>query len=403
MELNTGVLQGIANPMIADVGGAFKRGQEQRQGRQFDETAKAVISNTPGSKFADLMKLDPMRATQFADAFGIPKNETDRLKNAVGTIGLANKFLMGGTDPKDVGGYLLEQAQLLGEQGFATQQLEKSGNAFLSGDPQIIAQEQDAFAQLAAQFETAGGERAKTSAISERLPGGLIVQTDNQGNIIVTRANGQIVRGEEAQQAITAAEKLGSDQKFTEVSTQATARQRATRVSEIKKTYSERRRDAAREQIGLNQALKVVETADQGIQGQAKLQLSRIFTDIDVTNESQLDAALTGLSLDQLQKFKGPTTDFEFGVTQSISGNLGDSKSSNRARINSLSRANWFNQRESQQFNKFVADNKDPDEFAFNFGEKVKTKKGEYTLRQLQDTAVENNLTIDALLTRLNK
>jgi len=172
MELNTGVLQGIANPMIADVGGAFQQGQEQRQGRQFDETAKAVISNTPGSKFADLMKLDPMRATQFADAFGIPKNETDRLKNAVGTIGLANKFLMGGTSPKEVGAYLLEQAQLLGEQGFATQQLERAGNAFLSGDPQIIAQEQDAFAQLAAQFETAGGD-ADASDIRKELRGGL--------------------------------------------------------------------------------------------------------------------------------------------------------------------------------------------------------------------------------------
>ena len=131
--------------------------------------------------------------------------------------------------------------------------------------------------------------------------------------------------------------------------------------------------------------------------------MSKLFPGIDVSNEAALSQSLTNLALDELQKFKGPTTDFEFGKTEEIAGTLGDSKTANRAKIASLRRANWFNQREAKQFQSHVKNGGDPDSFGFNFGEPMKTKRGVFTLKDIQDTAVANNISIDEALKRLNK
>lgn len=177
---------------------------------------------------------------------------------------------------------------------------------------------------------------------------------------------------------------------------------RVARASQITSEIGDRNRSAARSQRPLKQALKLASKATQGFSGAAKLQLSKLLPGIDATNEAMLDATLKQLALEQLQQFKGPTTDFEFGVTQSIAGDLGNSAEANAARIKSLDRNNWFNQREFNQFQKHIGNGGDPDAFSFNFGEPVKTKKGVFTLQDIQDTAVENNLTIEETLKRLN-
>ena len=150
-------------------------------------------------------------------------------------------------------------------------------------------------------------------------------------------------------------------------------------------------------------ALTLAQKASQGLAGSAKLQLSRLIPGIDSTDEGALDATLKQLALEQLQQFKGPTTDFEFNVTQTIGGALGQSKESNLARIKSLDRARWFNEREFQQFNRHIKDGGDPDNFRFDFQDKVKTRKGRFSLQDLQDTAVDQNLTIDEVISRLNR
>lgn len=180
-------------------------------------------------------------------------------------------------------------------------------------------------------------------------------------------------------------------------------RKRVARTSDIRTELSERNRGAARSARTLRQALTLAETASQGLSGTAKLQLSRLLPGIDATNEAVLDSTLKQLALEQLQLFKGPTTDFEFGVTQSITGALGQSKEANIARIKSLDRARFFNEREIKQFNQHVKDGGDPDNFSFNFSEIIKTKKGPFSLQDIQDTAVQNNLTIDETIQRLNR
>jgi len=217
-------------------------------------------------------------------------------------------------------------------------------------------------------------------------------------------------------QDITNAEEFGrqagfvrpslEDESKTAVKTainKATGVASAGRASDIIKEMSERNRGAARSEVILRQALNLSQNASQGLTGSAKLKLSRLLPGIDSTDEAVLDATLKTLALDQLQKFKGPTTDFEYGVTESIAGSLGNSKESNIARVKSLDRARFFNEQEVKQFKKHMRAGGDPDSFRFNFGEEVKTKKGVFTLQDIQDTAVQNNLTIEETIKRLNK
>ena len=397
------LLDQIANPNIADPRASFEEGRQIGQQNLTKDLAGEILSETLSSKvglkaFQDLQKVNPDAAIKLKSILGSERDSDNQY--FVGLTKTAAKIIQNGGTADDVAKYLAPQIMLTQKSGSTglSQKLADSVRALKN--PETA---ETTMRDIVASGDVLGGQSAGFSAKTVNLPGGLVQQTDNQGNIYVTKADGTRLSGKAASDAIKAAEQSGIDEKVSQVSREADARTRASRTSEIKQKFSQRRRDSAREQIRLNQAMKAVDTADQGIQGAVKVQLARIFPGIDVTDEAILSQSLTGLALDQLQKFKGPTTDFEFGVTESIAGRISDSKSANKARLNSLDRANWFNQRQSQQFNKFIGGGGDPDEFAFNFGEKIKTKNGEFTLRQLQDTAVAKNMTINQVLTKVNK
>jgi hypothetical protein len=182
---------------------------------------------------------------------------------------------------------------------------------------------------------------------------------------------------------------------------------RIQRSSTLKADYSTKSRQSASSAVKLSEAMQLSKTSDQGLTGTAKLYLSRLFPSIDVSNESALDSALLGLALDGLQQFSGPTTDFEFGIVQRISGSLLGSAEANQARISSLQRNNWFVQKEAEQFMKWADSGKDPDAFKFNFNEKVTVGKGDkkqdITLQDLQETAVHYGISIDEALLELNR
>ena len=194
-----------------------------------------------------------------------------------------------------------------------------------------------------------------------------------------------------------------SDIAVTETEKKERIKKRIARESDIRTEISTRNRNAARSQGTLRQALTLAQQASQGLSGAVKLKLSTLLPGVDSGDEAALDATLKQLALEQLQNFKGPTTDFEFGVTQAIAGALGQSKESNIARIKSLDRARFFNERELTQFNKFTKQGGDPDNFSFDFNEKIVTKKGPFRLQDIQDTAVQNNLTIEETIQRLNR
>lgn len=250
----------------------------------------------------------------------------------------------------------------------------------------------------------------KFSATTVNLPGGLTIQTTNSGRKIVSDANGNILEGEAATQAIEQAEMLeiqhrekladvdiaeARDKKINELS--------LTRDSDFISEISTRNRNSARDSRRISEALKLSEQAAGGYSAAVKSKLSKLVPGVDVSDEAALDTALTQIALDQLQQFKGPTTDFEFNVTRDVSSRITDTKLARKAKLKSLERAAWFNQREYDQFIKHQRAGGHSDNFSFNFGEEIQTKRGVFTLEDLQDTAVANHMSIDEVLAELNK
>ena len=302
-------------------------------------------------------------------------------------------------------GQAIRQAPLmeaLQKQDLAQRQAQEQRDAALAP-----LQQQLLNAQIARQ---SGPPSGVASAKTEILPDGSVVQALPSGEVQVRNPQGDIVTGEARTSTLKGAQQFKIEEQQQEANIAvnraqsiARASAREQRTSTLKSELSTRNRNAARESIRLSQALTIASEADQGITGSTRLKLAKLFPNIDASNEALLDQSLTQLALDQLQNFKGPTTDFEFGVTESITGQLGDAKSANVAKLKSLSRANWFNKREFDQFTRHVNSGGDPDAFSFNFGEPIRTKKGVFTLQDLQDTAVHGHLSIDEVLKELNK
>jgi hypothetical protein len=277
-----------------------------------------------------------------------------------------------------------------------------------SGDIQGLQRDAQASIQL---FNMRNGQQKQ---VSEKF---FAPQTDQTtGQQYVTKVNPNTGVGEridiqgsiqptnaQTLQSETEAAQVAADLEIRTKKTIATNNARVSRTSTMKQDFSESRKLAARSNRKVLAAQKLVSQASQGLGGVAKLQLSRVFPNIDASNEGALGSAFKSLSLDELQKFKGPTTDFEFAVTEDIAGSLGQGAFANQARLASLERNNWFVNRESEQFDKHIKDGHDPDQFAFNINEIITPKKGgkSYTLQSIQDTAVANHINIDEVIKRL--
>ena len=290
--------------------------------------------------------------------------------------------------------------QDLQRRGVDTTQTDEAIQAIMNGNPDDVLQSLNVANQEAVSRGLIGGQEKRQFA-PEISPIQADPDTGQQYVVETDRNTGQTRRVD----IPGAIQRTGSQKREAEVGQVRaikTEEGRVSRANEMTKELGERNRSAARGQRPLKQALTLIAKADQGLTGAAKLQLSKLIPGIDVSDEGQLDAVFNQLALEQLQQFKGPTTDFEFGVTQDIAGSISNAQTANLARVKSLDRNNWFNQREFKQFNNYIKNGNDPDGFAFDFQETMKTKKGAFTLQQLQDTAVSGNLTIEEVLARLN-
>lgn len=297
---------------------------------------------------------------------------------------------------------LQARKQDLQARGTDTTQTDEAIQELTNGNPDSVLQALDIAEREAVNRGLVGVTGAQRQFAPEISP----IQTDpntGQQYVVETDKNTGQARRVDIEGAV---QRTGSQKLEREVDATRQLKEqegKTARFNEMKKDFGERNRSAARAQRPLKQALKLIATADQGLTGGLKLQLGKLIPGINVADEGQLDAVFNQLALEQLQAFKGPTTDFEFAVTQDIAGSISDPKTANLARVKSLDRNNWFMQREFKQFNDYVKNGNDPDEFAFDFKEKIKIKKREYTLQQLQDTAVSNNLTIEELLESLKR
>ena len=199
------------------------------------------------------------------------------------------------------------------------------------------------------------------------------------------------------------AKQMAADLEVSTTERKEFAKNRAARAKEVGAEISDRYRSAARSGLIINEALSLIANSAEGLTASVWSGLAKVIPGLEAGDEGALDSVLKRLALEQLQKFKGPTTDFEFNVTQQIVGKLGDARSANVARLKSLARNDWFMRREYEQYRKFVDEGGDPDMFAFDINEIVNTKKGRVSLKNIQQIAADNHLTIEETLDRLNR
>lgn len=303
------------------------------------------------------------------------------------------------------------------EQGVNTQETDAYIQTLESGDVQgaqalidktIEAGQIRGILKSPRELNVASGGLA--SAKTEILGDGAVIQALPDGTVEVRNPAGAVVTGQERLDTLSRSQKFKqetlqaeSNIAITQAQKVAGAKSREARISQLRKEFSGMARQSATEAIKLREAKTLANQASQGAIGQAKLRLAKFFPDIDVSNEGALLGAFRGLALDQLQKFKGPTTDFEFGIAESVSGTLGDPKTANLARIAGLERNNFFVAKQAEQFKKHVKAGGDPEDFKFNFGEQIRTKRGMISLRDLQDTAAANHMSIEEATKRFNQ
>ena len=255
-----------------------------------------------------------------------------------------------------------------------------------------------------------GGKQGMASAKTEIMADGTVIQALPNNTVEVRNPLGNLVEGAARTAALKASQQFREQELRTkseiaiqEAEGKANATQRATRISNMRTEQTTRSTQASRAEVKIREALTLVTKATQGSIADVKLLAAKVIPGIDVSNEAALSAAMTSLAVDQLQRMKGPSTDFEFGKMEQISGSISDPKEANIAKLKVAQRAAWFTKREAQQFNKFIADNGDPDLYSFNINETIKTKRGPISLMDIQETAAFNNISIEDALKRFNQ
>lgn len=158
MPISPQILQGIANPPIGDFATGFRQNVEEKA---FNEETAEVLKNTVGSKYADLIKIDPARGFAVAEAVGALETQDEalkaaRMKHTVGLLSLANDLVKTGkVSPEELGQFELEQAKILAVRGIPVDFMIDSGTKLINGTPEEQQAEMAAFGELVAGF---GGE-----------------------------------------------------------------------------------------------------------------------------------------------------------------------------------------------------------------------------------------------------
>lgn len=183
IEVPGQILAGIANPQVADIGGAFLQGQQRREKRVTRELVSEALKSTAGTKFEKLIDVNPEAFLQLAPALGIPLNEKDRIKSAFGNIVLANKLLQLGVPPTDVAEFLGTEASILDSQGIDTSLVQNAIQRLTSSDENEILTQVDAFAQMAAIIEKPKDKTAKQKEF-ESLTKGLPEEEKQEARLI---------------------------------------------------------------------------------------------------------------------------------------------------------------------------------------------------------------------------
>jgi len=401
MALDPRISLAVASPTLTPAVNAFENALMNSQTRDIDQQqmAQAAIIN-------------PLIAEQ-----NKIKTETARQNQRIGNTALTAQqlrpLLVEGIETGDTTraeAFLtrnltdIQRRQAAGENIDANETIEALQSLKAGGAKQLLS-DSDGLIQIARDRGLLGGGAQQ----SQQAPAS-VRETEwfNQQSPEVQQSHLKIKRGDK----LTQEEEISHKNALAEIDIATTKKKEdikrtAGRTSELIKEYSVNRRAAKNSMVKLGQVAKLSEAATQGIAGQGKLLAARFFPGIDAKDEAALAGAFKGLALDELAKFKGPTTDFEFRVTEDVAGSLGDGASANKARTASLQRGSWFANKQADQFDEWVDKGHNPDRFSFNPNEVMTFGKGDkaltLTLQDNQDSAVAGHVSIDEAIKRLRE
>ena len=270
-------------------------------------------------------------------------------------------------------------------------------NALRSGDAKAIRQIQLQGEQAIQMSEARKGAESseRFSPTTTALPGGISIQTTSTGRKVVTDAGGNVLTGQAATDAITAAEEAETQRAIAEAGGKkaatveaeaagaegveaAKARGKASEVAGIKEQerigttrgeIADSINKAAIQSRSSRPAVVAVRTAleaiDTGKLAQAKSSLGSFIPGLDVSDEQVMQAQITQFVLDTLAQQSGTKTDFDFKKAEEASASLGKTTEANKAILDILIKNLDRTIEEQNQFKAFKREGGVAEDFQF--------------------------------------
>lgn len=312
------VLQGIANPAIADIPGAIGRGQDRRiagenQQMALDDRQKKadidamlgeILGATVGGKIGALGKVDPSAALELSKALEIPLNAKQRMESMLGDIQIAAAIYESG-DPRGAAQYAAEKASMLENLGIRPTQYLETIKGLMSNDPAEVEATGNSLIQLRDSFVASGalkspGADEKFSEKSEVLVTGATIQTSSTGRRIVKDPFGNVVTGEAAARVIAEANNEGVRLESARAGGRASATEDERRVA----TAIEQGMAAAESAPIIRRALSIMDTVITGGMAAFTMEMRKTLG-IEGADEGELSNSLGKTSLSQLKSIFG--------------------------------------------------------------------------------------------------
>lgn len=211
--VNPALLSGLANPQIADISGAFNRGQATR--REQDEREKnkltdamvgRILGGTLYGELGELARIDPKTAFALADKMGYITNPIEKLKFTFGLIQAAatTAKVVG---PREALGVLMDGRIFLAPTSSPEEMKMLDGMIQkLNDNPEEGTEALGLQLDVLIEKGFLKPEDEKFSAITKQLEDGTIIQTSSTGRILV---NHQVVTTEERARIVKRAAQEG--------------------------------------------------------------------------------------------------------------------------------------------------------------------------------------------------
>lgn len=151
---------------------------------------------------------------------------------------------------------------------------------------------------------------------------------------------------------------------------------------------------------------KLLKKAKTGALTQFFPQIGRLLPGFDATDEQAASAQINTLVLEQMQAFKGSTSNRELDFATQTIQQLGNTPEANAIITRSLENVIFLAQQENNQFDAFVKEGKKPRDFIFNFQKTLfqnHPKFGDVTLDDIQTTAFENGISMEEAINEMRK